>query len=308
MHSRQETPDVLDVRVRERVVVPVPVHPAPQAPVLARDHLPVLGNAFAAASGELGEAVLLDVPLRVEAERLFHLDLDPQALAVEAVLVALVEAAQRLVALEDVLERPPPGVVHAHGIVRGDRAVDEAEALAALILGAQLLERSLGFPAFEHLPLERRVIGDTRKWREHARHGEILRREAKRPRRRLGSRKLYKNVFGEKASIMESVTAETFEAEVVNSETPVLVDFWAEWCGPCHAVAPVLERIAEERPGELKIVKLNIDEEQDLALRYGVMSIPTMILFRDGEPAAALSGAHPKGAIERALGLEQVAA
>ena len=107
---------------------------------------------------------------------------------------------------------------------------------------------------------------------------------------------------------MESVTANTFEAEVVNSETPVLVDFWAEWCGPCHAVAPVLERIAEERVGALKIVKLNIDEEQDLAMRYGVMSIPTMILFRDGEPAAAVSGAHPKGAIERALGLEQVAA
>ena len=107
---------------------------------------------------------------------------------------------------------------------------------------------------------------------------------------------------------MESVTAETFEAEVVSSETPVLVDFWAEWCGPCHAVAPVLERIAEERVGELKIVKLNIDEEQDLAMRYGVMSIPTMILFRDGEPAAAISGAHPKSAIERALGLEQVAA
>jgi thioredoxin 1 len=107
---------------------------------------------------------------------------------------------------------------------------------------------------------------------------------------------------------MESVTAATFEAEVVNSETPVLVDFWAEWCGPCHAVAPVLERIAEERAGELKIVKLNIDDEQDLAMRYGVMTIPTMILFRDGEPAAAVSGAHPKGVIETTLGLEQVAA
>ena len=78
--------------------------------------------------------------------------------------------------------------------------------------------------------------------------------------------------------------------------------------GPCHAVAPVLEQIAEEREGELKVVKLNIDDEQELAMRYGVMSIPTMILFRDGEPAAAVTGAQPKGAIERGLGLEPVAA
>ena len=107
---------------------------------------------------------------------------------------------------------------------------------------------------------------------------------------------------------MESVTGATFEQAVLNSDTPVLVDFWAEWCGPCHAVAPVLDKIAEERGGELKVVKLNIDEEQELATRYGVMSIPTMILFRDGEPAAAVMGAQPKSAIERALGLEQVAA
>ena len=105
-----------------------------------------------------------------------------------------------------------------------------------------------------------------------------------------------------------AVTESTFEQEVTKSDKDVIVDFWAEWCGPCHAVAPVLERIAEEREGELKLVKLNIDEEQDLAMRYGVMTIPTMILFRDGEPAAAVSGAHPKSAIERALGLEQVAA
>ena len=107
---------------------------------------------------------------------------------------------------------------------------------------------------------------------------------------------------------MESVTNETFDTDVLESETAVLVDFWAEWCGPCHAVAPVLEQIADEREGELKVVKLNIDDEQELALRYGVMSIPTMILFRDGEPAAAVTGAHPKGAIERGLGLEPVAA
>jgi thioredoxin 1 len=100
-----------------------------------------------------------------------------------------------------------------------------------------------------------------------------------------------------------AVTSATFEQEVLQSETPVLVDFWAEWCGPCHAVAPVLEKIVEERPDELKLVKVNIDEEQELSQRYGVMSIPTMILFKDGEPAAAAVGAQPKSALERSLGL-----
>ena len=101
----------------------------------------------------------------------------------------------------------------------------------------------------------------------------------------------------------DSVTQDTFDAEVIQSEKPVLVDFWAEWCGPCHAVEPVLNKIVEERGEELRLVKVNIDEEQELASRYGVMSIPTVILFRDGEPSAAVIGAQPKGAIERALGL-----
>jgi len=101
----------------------------------------------------------------------------------------------------------------------------------------------------------------------------------------------------------DAVTGATFEANVLQSEKAVLVDFWAEWCGPCHAVAPVLEKIVEEHPDEVKLVKVNIDEEQELAQRYGVMSIPTIILFRDGEPSAAVIGAQPKGAIERALGL-----
>jgi thioredoxin 1 len=104
------------------------------------------------------------------------------------------------------------------------------------------------------------------------------------------------------------VTEATFEQEVLNSETAVLVDFWAEWCGPCHAVSPVLEKIAEERQGELKLVKVNIDQEQGLSLRYGVMSIPTMILFKDGQPAAAAVGAQPKATLERSLGLGQEAA
>jgi thioredoxin 1 len=101
----------------------------------------------------------------------------------------------------------------------------------------------------------------------------------------------------------EAVTEATFDEQVLQSGKPVLVDFWAEWCGPCHAVAPVLDKIVEEQAGELRLVKVNIDEEQELASRYGVMSIPTMILFRDGEPSGAIIGAQPKSAIERALGI-----
>jgi thioredoxin 1 len=101
----------------------------------------------------------------------------------------------------------------------------------------------------------------------------------------------------------QKVTTETFEQEVIQSDKPVLVDFWAEWCGPCHAVAPVLDRIAAEREAELKLVKVNIDEEHELQQRYGIASIPTMILFKGGEPSAAVVGAQPKGAIERSLGL-----
>ena len=98
------------------------------------------------------------------------------------------------------------------------------------------------------------------------------------------------------------VTEATFESEVLQAGVPVLVDFWAEWCGPCHAVSPVLDKIVEEHD-DLVLVKVNIDEEQELASRYGVMSIPTMILFRDGEPSAAVIGAQPKSSIERALGI-----
>jgi thioredoxin 1 len=108
-----------------------------------------------------------------------------------------------------------------------------------------------------------------------------------------------------KESMATAVKTTDFEHEVIHSETPVLVDFWAEWCGPCHAVSPILDKIAAEREGEIKLVKVNIDEEQELAMRYGVQSIPTMILFKGGEPAAAAIGAQPKGAIERALGLAE---
>ena len=104
------------------------------------------------------------------------------------------------------------------------------------------------------------------------------------------------------------MTTQTFEQEVLQSEQPVIVDLWAEWCGPCHAVAPILEKIADERKDELRVVKLNIDEEQDIATRYGIVSIPTIVMFKDGEPAAAAIGAQPKGALERSLGLVEVEA
>ena len=109
--------------------------------------------------------------------------------------------------------------------------------------------------------------------------------------------------FARKDSMATTVTEQSFEEEVLQSDKPVIVDFWAEWCGPCHAVAPVLDRIVDERNGDLKLVKVNIDEQPALSQRFGVQSIPTMILFKNGEPAAAAIGAQPKPALEKALGL-----
>ena len=99
-------------------------------------------------------------------------------------------------------------------------------------------------------------------------------------------------------------TDATFEDVVLGSEGKVIVDFWAEWCGPCHAVAPVLDRIADEHD-DVKIVKVNVDMEQGLAQRYGVSSIPLMVLFENGQPQAQALGALPKSALERALGLSE---
>jgi thioredoxin 1 len=91
-----------------------------------------------------------------------------------------------------------------------------------------------------------------------------------------------------------AVTDATFDNEVLKSSTPVLVDFWAEWCGPCKMVSPVLEEIAEDHKGKLTIAKLNVDENPDVAMRYGVMSIPTLALFIGGVEKKRLIGAMPK--------------
>ena len=98
-------------------------------------------------------------------------------------------------------------------------------------------------------------------------------------------------------SDLTNVTDSNFQAEVIESDQPVLVDFWAPWCGPCRVVAPVLEEMAVER-SDLRIVKLNVDENQRTAAQFGVLSIPTMILFKNGAAAKTIIGAYPKKKLE----------
>ena len=102
---------------------------------------------------------------------------------------------------------------------------------------------------------------------------------------------------------METFTDATFDENVKASDVPVLVDFWAEWCGPCKMISPVLEEIAQEHEGKIRIGKLNIDDNLDVTRRFEVMSIPTLILFKDGEEQARLIGAKPKGQL-----LEEISA
>jgi thioredoxin 1 len=102
------------------------------------------------------------------------------------------------------------------------------------------------------------------------------------------------------AGTLNDVTDTNFQAEVIESDQPVLVDFWAPWCGPCRVVAPVLEEIAAERP-DLKIVKLNVDENQQTAAAFEVLSIPTLILFKHGQVAKKVIGAYPKRKLEAEL-------
>src|ERR1700720_1658847 len=99
--------------------------------------------------------------------------------------------------------------------------------------------------------------------------------------------------------MVDKTTDATFESDVIKASGPVVVDFWAEWCGPCRMIAPALEEIAGSLGGKVKILKLNVDENPQAAAKYGIMSIPTLMIFKDGQPASRQVGAAPKQKLEQ---------